>query len=419
MSFNLSEKQLSTLNEVLEYYHACSGKGYALLTGKAGTGKTTVTKELVSRLRKDEISVALTATTHEAVSVIRAVFNYSVIADTVHRYLKLRLVKTEKGEEVLVPSNAQPNIIDVLIVDEASMLDEVLLKHIINWNKSFVLFIGDLNQLPPVKGTCEVGQFKTFRLEEVFRQNNGSLILENSLRVLEDKREKFGSDFVYDDEPDYSVFAPDVYNPAKARILAYHNATVEKHNKNILDTYYGGKMIPKTWVCFTQSYFVDDEVLAANNQKGLILSAGEVKTINVVLPPFVGKETYFNPNTYSIDVEVIEVEIDVRGGSVLDLYMPTELGKIQIADKLSYLIKVAKDVNNYDPTRWLLYFAMRDYFPSLIPAFASTVHKAQGATIQTVFIDEADINMARGRDLKKALRYTAYTRAKEQVIIIS
>ena len=136
MSFQLSNDQLNAIDGIcseLVYKVAPNTHAIAVLTGPAGTGKTTVVTEIINQLRKNAPTtpIGLCATTHRAATVLEDIVKQTVV--TGHALFKLRPNITRNGREVL-QSTGKCDILNnsVVIIDEASMIGNQFLKAIVD-----------------------------------------------------------------------------------------------------------------------------------------------------------------------------------------------------------------------------------------------------------------------------------------------
>ncbi len=155
----------------------------SVLTGGPGTGKTTSLRALIRVLTLKKKRVILAAPTGRAAKRLSEATG--IEAKTLHRLLQLR-----PGSQSLY-DRSNPLPADMLIVDEVSMLDTLLMNHLLKGaaTGTHVLFVGDADQLPSV-GAGNVladiissGTVPITRLEHIFRQGTGSAIAANARRV--------------------------------------------------------------------------------------------------------------------------------------------------------------------------------------------------------------------------------------------
>jgi exodeoxyribonuclease V alpha subunit len=156
-----------------------------VITGGPGTGKTTLLNSLLVLLRRSKISFALAAPTGRAAKRMAEMAGEE--ARTIHRLLEYspREGRFQRGEE-------NPLEVDVIIIDEVSMVDLPLMDHLLRAvaRQSHLILIGDVDQLPSVgpgsvlKDLIESGVVPVVVLRRIFRQGSESLITVNAHRIL-------------------------------------------------------------------------------------------------------------------------------------------------------------------------------------------------------------------------------------------
>ena len=179
------------------------------ITGPPGTGKTTTVREIVNFLEKYRITYMLLAPTGKAAK--RLTEQVERQAFTIHRALNFKLkskeeiVKDLKESETLpgnlsaflVPEYNETNTfpVEVIIVDEASMIDLFLFKYLLNATSknTLLILIGDANQLPPV-GPGYVFRdivtnviFRGYKLQNILRQKKDSGIIQMAYCIYQGK----------------------------------------------------------------------------------------------------------------------------------------------------------------------------------------------------------------------------------------
>ena len=160
------------------------GGGVMILTGGPGTGKTTVIKGLISIFDSIGLDVALCAPTGRAAK--RVSESSGCEAKTVHRLLEME--HSDDREPRFLRNQSCYLDEDVVIVDESSMIDILLLEALLKALKpgSRIIFIGDRDQLPSVGAgnvladLIDCGIFRTVCLTEIFRQAEESRIITNA-----------------------------------------------------------------------------------------------------------------------------------------------------------------------------------------------------------------------------------------------
>jgi hypothetical protein len=156
----LNKDQQEAFIKVLNFLNDPNER-YMNISGGAGTGKTYFISQVASSIlrhkdKKNPIKkVAITATTNKAVAIISQALNSSDEIKTTYSFMNLRVSEDfSTGKQSIVPTNGWTVHSDIfLIVDECSMVNKKLFDYISQGldNTCKVLFVGDKNQLTPVK----------------------------------------------------------------------------------------------------------------------------------------------------------------------------------------------------------------------------------------------------------------------------
>ena len=177
LEFTLASKQIDAVRR------AVTDK-VLVITGGPGTGKTTIVNAILKIFVKSGVKLLLAAPTGRAAKRMSEATGYE--AKTIHRLLEYSIQKGgfQKNDQT-------PLRCDLLIVDEASMIDTILMHHLLKAippRATFIL-VGDVNQLPSV-GAGNVlhdiiasGAVPVMELNEIFRQARESLIIVNAHKI--------------------------------------------------------------------------------------------------------------------------------------------------------------------------------------------------------------------------------------------
>ncbi|MCJ7617624.1 MAG: ATP-dependent RecD-like DNA helicase, partial [Desulfobacterales bacterium] len=173
----LAEKQLEALR--------CSVENkVVVITGGPGTGKTTIINAVIKIFSSMKLKIMLAAPTGRAAKRMSETTGYE--ARTIHRLLEFSF---QKGG--FQKNDKKPLDCDLLIIDEASMIDTVLMHHLLKAippRATFIL-VGDVNQLPSVgagailNDIIESGSVSVVKLNEIFRQAKDSRIIVNAHKI--------------------------------------------------------------------------------------------------------------------------------------------------------------------------------------------------------------------------------------------
>jgi len=404
------------------------------LSGAAGTGKTYLLTNIISSMARN-YKVLATAPTHKALSVIEENlkdFNDNNVSfSTIHSFLGVRLVRDfSTGEEAYrVDKNAFLKKVDFLIVDESSMINSELFFYIQealrkNQTKA-VLFVGDPFQLLPIDNEKNVvfsSIQKQFYLTEVIRQREDSYIINMATQIrdiIEHQRQvsletlfymnkDIGIDYFYDVNAFYDDFCKNKdWDTENKMIACFTNKSVNEHN-NILRCRFWREKAGLN-VC-DRDFYVGDKVILQESymtKKGDMLLNNQKVELAYVKPIFLD-----------------EVGVNIwmcKDKNQNDIYIVDSKDKQKHQDFLDNVVKKIRN-SNLPNTKmmWQNFFKFKYSFAQVKYPFASTIHKLQGSTLDTVYIDLTDISKHRSLDDEQMFRllYVAITRASKNVKVL-
>ena len=190
-----------------EAIKACLHHGVLVLTGGPGTGKTTVIKGILSILKAQGLKIRLAAPTGRAAKRLSETTGQKAL--TIHRLLEANNLAQDDNLQLGFSKDIDDQLdADVIILDEVSMVDIVLMHHFLNAvpDGCRIILVGDTDQLPAVgpgsvlKDIIRSQKIPAIRLDEIFRQAQTSMIIQNAHIInagrLPDLRKQY-SDFVF------------------------------------------------------------------------------------------------------------------------------------------------------------------------------------------------------------------------------
>ena len=159
---NLDQKNLvSALNDFLKSSIKKDIDKHFLLSGQAGTGKTTTIRYFLQSLSGQDLKIAITTPTNKSLRVIKesigdlSIPGVTLVFKTIYSLLNLRLEPSGAVKELVDKSDGKNDAtsFDLIVIDEASMLQNIVLTHLDRktiFTGTKIVLLGDNEQLPPV-----------------------------------------------------------------------------------------------------------------------------------------------------------------------------------------------------------------------------------------------------------------------------
>jgi exodeoxyribonuclease V alpha subunit len=363
-----------------------------ILTGGPGTGKTTVVRAIIRIFESMGLDIALATPTGRAAKRLSEASGRE--AKTIHRMLEMDY----KADEGPVFRRDESSLLeeDVIIVDEASMIDLYLMEALLRAMRpgTRLILIGDANQLPPVGAGCIfkdiiLGErFSMVELTHIFRQARESLIVTNAHTVNRGEHidlSKKDGDFFYLPSDSDEQTASIIRTLCKTRLPRAYGVSV----------YDGIQVITPSRKGQNGTEMLNSVLQAAINPS----EYGKKEKSLRDLTYREGDKVMQTKNNYDIAWQKNGVEgFGIYNG---------DIGIIRKIDLIAQAMTIDFDgrMANYD-------FAMTE---ELELAYAITVHKSQGSEYPIVVIP---LYRYTPKLLTRNLFYTAITRAQQMVILV-
>ena len=184
LAMELSKDQQIWFDTIYDWYKSCKYNSTSIvMSGFAGTGKTTILGKLVDSFHKDGFSVACATFTGKASIVLSQKINnyYNNYIGTIHGLIYKPV--TDKDGMLSGFKRAKSIDFDVIIVDECSMINKEIQKDLLSFGVP-VVFIGDSFQLPPIsKDNFNIFEKTSYELKTIHRQAENSPIIKLSMRI--------------------------------------------------------------------------------------------------------------------------------------------------------------------------------------------------------------------------------------------
>ncbi|MBR1391132.1 MAG: ATP-dependent RecD-like DNA helicase [Lachnospiraceae bacterium] len=361
-----------------------------VLTGGPGTGKTTTTHGIISAYRAYGLKILLAAPTGRAAK--RMTEATGLEAKTIHRLLEC------KPPEGYQRNEENPLEGDVLIVDECSMIDIVLMNSLLKAIPPTMrlVMVGDIDQLPSVgagnvlRDIIDSGAFPVVRLTRIFRQAQTSRIIMNAHRINEGKMPDISNgkntDCFFMENEDADASVPQIVKLVQENLPNYYH--VEPSQIQVLTPMQRGV------VGATNLNLALQEAL--NPPEHDIFMRGRGK---VTMPKECLRRSGY---AFRADDKVMQIknnyDKEVFNG---------DIGIIESVNETDRTLIVNFDNRSieYDVTE----------LDELVHAYATTIHKAQGSEYPIVVMP---IMMNHFVMLQRNLIYTGITRAKKVLVIV-
>lgn len=386
------KKQVLAIKESLD-------NGVVIITGGPGTGKTTTINAIISIYEDLDMKVVLAAPTGRAAK--RMTETTGRESQTIHRLLEFSFMESE-DEMSFNKDDESPIDADVIIIDEASMIDILLMNSLlkaINPGTRLIL-VGDVDQLPSVgagnvlRDLIESGCIRVVRLDEIFRQAEESMIIVNAHRINK-------GDYPILNEKDKDFFFMDTGSTQETL------ATILDLVQDRLPKYYGVDSLR------------DIQVLSPM-RRGEVGINSLNKHLQEVLNPKDDnwQEKQVGDEIFRIGDKVMQVKNNYKlKWNLLKDGEEVDTGEGVFNGDLGFIT----DINNEESIVTVLFDDEKEVeyefseLDEIKLSYATTVHKSQGSEFPVVLMP---IHWGPPMLLTRNLIYTAITRAKKLVVLV-
>ncbi|MBE6728205.1 MAG: ATP-dependent RecD-like DNA helicase [Ruminococcaceae bacterium] len=367
--------------------------GILILTGGPGTGKTTTLNAIIELFESRKAIIELAAPTGRAAKRMTELTGRE--AKTLHRLLEVNWGANERQE--FCRNEKNPLDCDVIVVDEASMIDTLLFDNLLRALRLScrIILVGDVDQLPSVSAGNVLGDllaadiFPSISLKKVFRQAGESTIVTNAHAIINET------------PIDLSNKGKDFFMMQRANSYDVCNTVLELCCERLPKAYNFDPLTDIQVLCPSRK--ADCGTLNLNNLLQSCLN-----------PPKKDEQSFSYKGVFIRKGDKVmqiknnyDIEWQKDNGEIGTGVFNGDVGYVCDADKRSGVLKVRFE------DRVVSYYG--EEIGELELAYAVTVHKSQGSEFDCVIIPVFDVpSQLRYRNLL----YTGVTRAKKMLIIV-
>ena len=385
--------------EQLQSIQLSATESILVITGGPGTGKTTLIKGIISMFENSDMKIALAAPTGRAAKRMTEATGKD--AKTIHRLLETAFSIDDAHRE-FKKNEQDPIEADVIIIDEVSMVDILLMNSLLKAVEqgTRLILVGDVDQLPSVGpgsvlyDIIESQSIETIRLNKIFRQAEESIIVVNAHRINKGQlpeENALSEDFFFVSRNNPQSTSSAILELCTTRIPEKYGLDSIRDIQVLSPSKKGDAGVHSLNTALQQRLNPPQEGLKEKSYRNVVFRENDrvmqIKN-NYSLPWVIfedGKQSTHGDGVFNGDMGIIR-EIDLKNSS------------------LSVLFDDGKLVE-YD----------FDILDELEHSYAITVHKSQGSEFPAVVIALSNIPpMLRCRNIL----YTAVTRARDLVILV-
>ena len=404
----LNNDQTRLLFELNKFW-SDPNRQYFVLSGQAGVGKTTCMRFFKDLLKKqnEDIKICMSSPTNKATAVLaEAVADPDLTYKTIYSILGLRMQANGEVKELNDTGEDKISDFDLVIVDEGSMVNTVLIDYIKKKTAladTKIVFIGDKQQLPPVGE--EVSPIWTmfhidYELTEVMRHQNSILDFVQSIRG--NKKPVFkspGAEVKIASEDDFVAKIEQMardghFHSGEAKAIAWRNVTVDFLNQlirsNNAKTQSDDRFVIGDRLVVKEPIIGDgDRIVAATDEEADVI----------------GVEIVRHMKYPTLKAWKVLMRMDCTGSRVTT-YVCHE-------DSLEEFQRMLDEFK--EKKRWDLFWKLKEAFGSVSYGYALTAHRSQGSSFKFTFVDAGDIMLNRKIDERTKCLYVGCSRASKEL----
>lgn len=370
LHLNLAEKQKEAVAAALK-------EKFLIITGGPGTGKSTITRAILAITSMLTRSILLTAPTGRAAKRMSEITRHD--ASTIHSLLQF-----DFSTQQFRRNRENPLPCDLLIIDEASMIDTSLMYHLLKAipDQARVLLIGDVYQLPSVgpgtvlKDLIESQKVPVFTLTDIFRQAAGSRIITNAHKI-------------------HAGLFPDLSFEKQSDFFFLKGETPEEVVEQILS------LVTKRLPTYYRFHPIHDIQVLTPMKRGIVGTEQLNQKLQAALNPQ-ERVLLYRGCRFGCGDKVMQI----RNNYTKEVYNG-DIGRVESLDEEKRELTVLFDGKRVAYSLFAL--------DELVLAYATSVHKYQGSECPCVIIP---IHTTHFVMLHRNLLYTAITRGKRLVVLV-
>jgi exodeoxyribonuclease-5 len=417
-----------------------------LFTGPPGSGKTFTMKYVLDGSTLPETTVGGTLS-HAAKEVLSESLGDSARCYTIAQLLGQKPYTNVYGKQVFKADPKGERHIrkgKVVIIDECSMVTNSMYREILDYalDDAKIIFMGDPYQLPPVGEVEEplvfqiennarltesvrfsgaIGEvavyFKQYQQYLIEAGQYGDMSSLYGFRFYDDNPESLV--WFYSDEETFKEYAIDRFSKDihGTRVLAYRNTVIDSYNDSLRSHFINSEhpITEGERIILNAPYESRDGARLHNGEVYEILGY-EITSIPIVVTEPISEHSY-ETRLVRDNYLVYEVKLQhifKKEVTVANILHPGD--GVKHKTKLDQLVANAKQ----DRTLWSQYYSFRENFLNWSRMYAMTTHKAQGQSINNVFVMANDILEIEKIDLVQKMQslYVAATRARKELHVL-